>query len=1370
MFSPLAFPAGRIIFDLTTHYPAPAHVALSPFELFREPLVIIAIADGAELNNTSYRGNIRRSINGNGPTKPEHLLRELDQELEDLRDSYPKALVHQLLLFEHVHDKSNGALPDGLVAVPPLADSKTTTMKTIMCDISSMLLAEMTTLAKSLQGLSTIESPKLAQGLWGQAGNFWPSGQSADVSRQNSQVNLHGHERDDSPAGSRDRSHDRMSMPAQLRSSSSYLSTPSISGRPTTPMIDGPTFDQLVGPSTSQPNSFASRFMTPNPNRDTSRDRVSVHGFGPGSASERSRSIGRGRVGIVIGSLYMNAGRWNDAMRDLVDGASIARNNLDHLWHAKALENILVNLLMLAWSGLEFQIPQVCYSTPPANPTEPNNRSLSLQALTALLPELSERILGLYARAANNTGESLPQLPFSETIIRVSKLLAAIHVAGGALDNDVLELVVIGTPLGKGSNLLLPRLNINPSRVDIVNILYRAFPSPLAPEQLPVVDRVMILGGIASVLGSLGYNRKKAMVIMELVTVLKDGLVNARLAGAAEMGVHPAAGLSALATANGNTNGAGGLDLGEGDIEVGVDSFLDLLSQVYGGVTKPNNTPIDDSDEAVVARIMHDATLRSFGGQALKVDILGWCIKLSEALPDFHGVVRFSADLLRTAGSGLAPGPRTENASPSMNAEGQVRLSNNISRTLTAASHMGVKNIAAEYWDEFLVRCVDLEPLPLTRTPIPHERNELPGAIEVASSKERNPFIYNPFLRTPDTAAVEYLLVSGEGAIFKVTLQNPYQFDVEIESIRLESEGGEFESANQKTVIGPYRSQILTVPGTPRTSGQLKITGCLIKIRGCRERRFPIFEDSWSPQEETKIKAIGLASILPKKDRPMSVSSGPVTLSNMIPPKPTSLGLHIIGRQPVVVVKSTTLSQSAVMILEGERQVFSITLENLSKDTPVDLLLFSFKDSTQAPLKAAMSDREKSASELYELELIFARKQALHWIQKGEETLFIAPGATATFDMEILGKPGLTSAVVQVDYAFLGVPHAEVENKFYTRQVSLPITVTVNASIELARMDVLPLNGIVPNSLCKLAGSEEVSKDLTPNDYCLLLLDLRNAWPSYLQVHLELADGGTIHEEILPGNTSRIMFTMRRMFLPNSSAAVPTLDPARARQFVVSTGPVSADSERATREAFWYREEILKKLRGTWSTKSGSFRSGDIELRAIRLTQRMVEAIKIEDVSIEIFINGEQTNKVTTDSFAEVKVKICNLGIQPVYPLLRIQPSIRNVASNRTLDLSKKFVWNGTLQEALPVLGPGEETETILGVTALCRGEFEISASVEERKVNHEEGEEERRKRADTSVLMDTLLGAKVRRIWHCRDPCLLVVTDADDADNDGEE
>jgi hypothetical protein len=1388
MFSPLAFPTGMIVYDLITHYPPPSHVALSPFELYREPLVVIAIADGIELDHASFRKHPRRSLNsGNSTPLTEQNLRELEQDLEDLRDRYPKALVHQLLLFDHVHKKPAGALPEGLVAVPPPADCTRTTMKTIMCDISSMLLAEMTTLAKSLQALSTIESPSFTQSN-GAYGGTW----SIDdvMSRRNSVISLPA-SRSDSPGPGADRGQYRVSMPPQLRSASSYSNSPSA---PTTPaQSDLPTtFEQIIGSdSKPTPSLVSSRFAgVTGAIRDASRDRVSVQGFGPGSSSERSRNVGRARVGIVIGSLYLCAGRWRDAIRDLVEAVQIAKTNLDHLWHAKALENILVSMIMLAWAGLDFQIPQVCYlsaekaAPQPSDSLEPrtptSSRLVSLQNLVALLPELVERIMNLYARAASNTGEALPQYPLSETVIRFSKLLSAIHLAGGTISDEVLQFLVTGTPFRKQANTLTPRLNINPTRTEITRILFRAFPSPHL-EQLSVLDRTTLLGGIASVLASLGYNRKKAMVIRELVAVLIPGLVQARIAGAAEMGVHPAAGLASLSPISGTANGAGSLDLGEGDIESGVDAFLSLLGQTYGVVTsKQNNAqtvPIDDSDDAAIARIIDNAIVRSFGGQTLKMDVLRSCINLSEALPDFHGVLKFTADLLRTAGSGVAPGPRSEDASPAMSREEQIKLSNNISRTLSSARNLGVKNLAAEYWDEFLVRGVDLEALPEARTPIPHTRNELPGVSAVSSSSEVNPFIYNPFLQKPDTEGASNLLVAGESAVFKITLQNPYEFDVDIESIKLETQGTEFESSTLKTVVGPYRTQILAISGTPKAPGPLKVTGCIVRVRGCRERRFPIFREPWSPKADVKIKEIGLATIFKPKHRPVSAGTG-APISTMIPPKATSLELNVIGRQPLVVVKSTTLSQSAIMILEGERQKFSITLQNLSKDTPVDRLLFSFKDSTQEPLRTAMSNRDVSAADLYEMELIYARKQAIRWIPRNNEVPYIPPGGTGTFDMEILGKPGLTNAIVLVDYTYLGMPENEVPedfHSFHTRQVSLPITITVNASIEMMRMDCLPLIGSLPNSLWdKLDTNEAKKRDIHPEEYCLLLLDLRNAWPSPLQVHLEVTNGSTYDEEILPGNISRIMFPIRRIFLPDPTNSIPALDPSRQRQFVVSTGRVSADTERTSREAFWYREEILKTLHGTWSTRSGCLRKGDIELRSIRLSQRIIDTIKIDDVGIDISLSGNKSRnakyELLTDSFSELSVRVSNRTTDPISPFIRIQPSLRNQPHNASLDLSKKFIFNGTLQQALPQIPANGSVEVGFNVTALCRGEFEISASVEEVRLLDSDGTAEdggTRRRADTRTMMDALLGTKERRIWHSREPCLLIVRDEDSDDDD---
>ena len=90
--------------------------------------------------------------------------------------------------------------------------------------------------------------------------------------------------------------------------------------------------------------------------RPQSRDRVAISALGTGNTGQREKHKGKGRVRIVIGSMYLLAGRWVDAVRELVEGAIIARANADHIWHAKALDQVLVCLLMCAWAGMDFQV------------------------------------------------------------------------------------------------------------------------------------------------------------------------------------------------------------------------------------------------------------------------------------------------------------------------------------------------------------------------------------------------------------------------------------------------------------------------------------------------------------------------------------------------------------------------------------------------------------------------------------------------------------------------------------------------------------------------------------------------------------------------------------------------------------------------------------------------------------------------------------------------------------------------------------------------------------------------------------------------------------------------------------------------------
>ncbi|CAK7271994.1 hypothetical protein SEPCBS57363_004906 [Sporothrix epigloea] len=1460
MFSPLAFPDGAIFYDLTTHVPQPSHLALCPFDLYREPLVILALADGAAIKNTLF-GSKRQSAAGR--SIEERNIRTLYQELEELRDTYTKVLVHRILIFDYeASPDAPISLPDeGMATIPPVAQSKRTTIKTNMADVSSLLLVEMNTLSRSFDAMSYVESPGQAMGSVSHSNDSSGDDNGTSLAaRRNSHFNMPTHRSSSVGSGlsSTDRSQARMSMPMPFKNGSPFgsgnaVSTPSRSGTPVRSAsgLSGPAINSDdIGHRGTDDASTPASLDRASPSTDVSesyrshsRDRISVQGFGPGGLNERWRNKGKSRVTIVVASLYLQAGRWPDALKELVEGATVSRSINDHLWHGKALELIVICLLLLSWAEIEFQVPSICLP-PPEKGSAAQAAALALDAaaekarpnqprwlrhLQQILPDLLERILGLYTRIS---GENLPPLPLSEATIRFCNILTALHLSDGVLDRRFLDTVVEGkysrSDGGAPISPSTPRLSVTPSRALITTLLFRAFPSSFT-ELLTTVDRIVILSGIATVLGRLGYQRKKALVVRELMSVLIGGLVEARTRGAAEVGIHPAAGLmaqySGLVQHSGHANGAAALDLAEGDIESGVDAFLGMLLKTYGVVefqpsvhaaaaaaAEDRAQSANESDAAVIARIREQATARLFGMSGNKLNLLRACINFSEALPDFAGVLKFSSDLLRTAGSGIAPGQRRDDAAPIITKEEQVRLVTNIAKTSNLSRRLGLdESLAAEYWDEFLLRGVKLEPVPAAHQPVMHTGSELPGkAATTRTSEDVDPFIHNSFLKPSEKAVAQQILVADEQATFRLTLQNPYDVEVEIESIRIETEGADFEAFSDSVVLGPYRTQIVKVSGKPRAVGALHVVGAVVHVRGCRKRRFPIFTQPWSPERPEKIKRIGMAPFAQLEPKSIEAAqdnekpnSQPPALPAMVaglqladgpPLKPDSLTLNVIPAQPMVVVESTTLPQSSVMVLEGERQVFSVTLENLSTTTAVDFLLFSFQDSTQAFIQAALGSRDASPAELYEHELILAKKQALRLRSKmpsSNTNRYIGPGETATFDFEILGKPGLTSGTIQVDYAYLGTAAGDdVAAKFYTRQVSLHLTVTVNASIGVTRVDVLPLHGSIPKPLwdrCRGrvdSASSTAAEPPMDDSYCLALLDLRNAWPSQMRVDLSAEDGIAITEHILPGNTSRVIIPLKRIYLEDPHASIPALNPARQRQFVVSTGKISPDTERANREAFWYREKILDVLRGSWSTATSPVseygedslhRRGSVELRSIRLTSRMIEAVKVEGVGIELAIESAQSASpsstvVPVDGYVQLRVRVTNRTAQPIYPTLRLMPALCHRPLNVALDFTRKLAWNGALQQTLPLLDARATTEVRMGMTALCRGEFEITASVEETRLwvplmdqeKKSKEEEGRRPRSNTETLLrESLLGPRERRIWHTRTPCHFVAVDA---------
>ena len=1054
---------------------------------------------------------------------------------------------------------------------------------------------------------------------------------------------------------------------------------------------------------------------------------------------------------------------------------------------------------------------------------DPENRAASLQSLASLLPDLTNNILNLYSRAWTFTDDKLPPLAFSQSAIRFAKLLSVIHLSAGKLDDNSLSHLVLNT---KQSNMNIERPDATHSstKSELAALALRAYPSPLTGSSLSVADHTTILAGIASVLSEIGYHRKKAIILKELMTTLLPALVQARKDGAAEMGVHPAASLATLNASvrampsHKNSNASD-------ESEQGMRHFLSLTCQAYGilplkpiGDVKKQDmqpaTPQIEATEATITRATQQALLNANGSRDLKLEVLRSCINVCEALPDLVGALQYSAELLRTGGSSIAPGPGSSDGSPGLPIEEQIRLANNISRTLSAARHLGFQHPEADYWDEFLVRGIEVVETNRSKILVSHAKSELEVVETIEVKKDKNPFIYNPFLKKAPAAA-EPLLVAQDEVSFRVTLQNLYDFDIAVEHIELLSEGLPFECSPETTLIGPYRTQAVVLAGVPQLAGSLIINGCTIKVKGCKERIFPIFTDPWSLKPDVKGRCFGQA----QKLLPKSTASDPAK-SKMPPanrPTATILALEVTGAQPDVSLKSISLPQSAIMLLAGETKHFTVCLQNKSETIPTDWVLLSFNDSTASQLQSALANRDLSPIEVYELELASAHKPSFQWHRSIEERdLVIKPGGEATLDIMVLGKPDLSHGLIQVDYGYLNMAKTEIKDRFYTRQLVIPLTITVNASIDLVRTDLISLPSDYPRTsqqhtidLENAAFGNDSSNTTTtlsstPNDRshasslheCLLLLDLRNSWPSTLTVSIELRPSDTSLGPDIPIETHsctidprtihRIPVFLPRVLLPNAHDPIPSLNPRTARQFVVSTTS-TPEAERAMREAFWYREAVLSRLHATWKEESTG-RNGVVELRGLKLTPRMISALKLDDLGMTLAVSltephpvsasiqAKQLNTTTftvpTQTFLSITTTLRNRSASPIHPLLRLQPSLANQPPSTALDLGKRLLITGLLQRAVDVIPPGGEARVETGFVVLSRGRYEWSVSVEEvRKLGTVTGVSKGDGKRERAATGERALGDERRRVWYGEQPCTVIAQDVgEDEDEEGEE
>lgn len=285
--------------------------------------------------------------------------------------------------------------------------------------------------------------------------------------------------------------------------------------------------------------------------------------------------------------------------------------------------------------------------------------------------------------------------------------------------------------------------------------------------------------------------------------------------------------------------------------------------------------------------------------------------------------------------------------------------------------------------------------------------------------------------------------------------------------------------------------------------------------------------------------------------------------------------LDVIPEQPLLKIRETSLLHGALMLFEGENSQIKIELENIG-NIPVDFVTLSFSDSTTTnPLPI---NPELPVEEVYEVELFTKGTPVFSWEGSGKDLakaagkkISLPPGEKWCLHVNVFGKRHCSSGTIQIDYGYFDrVVNHEISTEteiqatpvFYTRQLYLPLLITVSQHLEPSNWDILYLrsqtntdsdsaneNGIVDlprklsqsddtlnpvEELLETAHADIATSDLDgdkKHDYCLVVLDVRNIWTTPFDIQFAI-DNCTEQDEnddhkiyfpvtIQPGSTTR---------------------------------------------------------------------------------------------------------------------------------------------------------------------------------------------------------------------------------------------------------
>ncbi|KAF8312015.1 hypothetical protein DL93DRAFT_2115414, partial [Clavulina sp. PMI_390] len=1220
-FLPSPLSAGSIHLRYTTHPPSMWHNSLSLFRLSSFPLAVIGIADCSQKAN----------------------LATLSAEFKATLGTLFSASIATPFATKCFAFEDGDALPDvnvgsslaDLVMIPSLMSNKQVYIGTLLAELCHSVLSEFPAIVRA------VDNP---EGLDALAHSLLPS-----LSKYNDGITyfVHGAHR---PAN------------GMRHSAPNSVGTP--------------------------PHDKTSRSSTPGPtNGFTSSGSSGLLNIST-SSKKRASTMGpqNGRLAKIVGDLYLLAGKLSDASYWYSEAISLFRTQQDSIWNASALEGQSVVEMLEAWSlgeSLHTSLGGNVLGDPWAN-----------------ISDKMSQAINLYSRAtpmnAAPPGIPDPELAtivflFTEGVLRFGRLLFAIWSGKGwnplslsTMFSTALPPSFSPDPPGTTTLFRLSAMTrLNRSHISgIISQAHGPFLLHLQPS-----DRVQVLSSLASLYSCLGFKRKEAYVLREVQAALMDLIVCNREESRN----------SAKSPLRGNIpdpsspSPSSSLSIRQSESSQGNTSVIRMaryVAQVYG--VDLGQVTIGDAGNKRMSALRGLGAMEAlpptqpgdarYGWPELQVGVVREALAIAESLPDHFAVAQFSLSTLRAL-------------HPYITGQEQQHLAGSANRAVSLARRRGLFQSVASWFDEPLLS-IELAPIPPSLLPSEHPRSELDPVTSQSASTRRVPFmIYDP---RRATRTITMRLVQNESVDFTVTLQNPFLIDIDIPSILLSTAGVPFHSQSSSTSIPALSTRQVTLSGIPLEQGQLTIRGCSIQLQGAVPHEFvfslPNTEPS-NPRSSTPAARISYSLYDPERIKVSGLDANPILslskpssdissrASNPPPARPPKfLQYEVVREQPLLRVRRSSLTQSSLMLFDGEYSEIRLTIENIST-VPVDFYKLTFDDSTIAPAQQLLSEGELSIAEAYETEYGLVHRPFFTW-NAPNPLPPIAPGKRAVVPIRCHGKTGCLQGTVQISYSYVDRPKPSItdaesdadstplpsssSDTFHARQILYPVNITVYHTLEFSNLDVIPLYAATHSSHLPGHGLTSSLLDIPTSErdhYCLVSVDVTNLYGLPFDVTLERKQedlpAASITRVVAPGCTSkllpnsllsRLFLPLRRIMLDDSaiSAPIPSL---YNRQFVVSKDKLTEEAQRLQREMFWYREKLFELVMGHWSE------ARTVSLRSQRLTLPMRDALRKVAFPIDVSFGPADTQE---SSPTPVAVQRGNAWNVRAYEVLKMSALVRN--------------------------------------------------------------------------------------------------------------